>query len=177
MEYVILGLLMCSDQTIYGFNRMFKEIISLFYHASFGSLRTTLTKLEGRSLIVSYQIIEKGRHKRYYRLTEKGKMYWCEWMRADFESIKPSLFYTKIFFMGLVDDQEDRIHIINHMTQHVLSSYHQLEKLSQHVSRIANDEKLQPFLDSQLDMLDLGLKSTEVELNWLKNHLEKIRKG
>jgi len=177
MEYVILGLLMCSDQTIYGFNKMFKEIISLFYHASFGSLGTTLKKLELKGYVSSYPSLEHGRQKRYYQLTSLGKSYFLDWMKTDFKLVRPSLFYTKIFFMGLIDNLVDKIQIMDNMTKLVQSSYHDLELLNENVPRVAPSKDLQPFLDSQLDMLDLGLQSTAIELKWLKHHLEKLRKG
>ncbi len=176
MEYVILGLLICTHQTIYSLNKMFNEIISLFYHASYGSLGTTLKKLESKKLIESDQKIENGRHKKYYSVTEQGKTYWKNWMTSDFDVIRPSLFYTKIFFLGLITDHKEKIKIVSNMTQLVQFSYNHLEDLSLHVPKVIPNKSLQAFLSSQLDMLDLGLKSTETELKWLKNHLQKIRK-
>ncbi len=177
MEYVILGLLMHTQQTIYSINKMFQDIISLFYHASYGSLQTSLKKLEHKAWITSSYVTESGRNKRYYHITELGKKSFYEWMKSDFHEIKPSLFYTKIFFMGYMDDHMTRINIVKNMYDLVKESYEQLAILNHTVPTVAPDVRLQPLLDSQLRMLDLGMKSTHVEMIWLETWLKGLMKG
>jgi PadR family transcriptional regulator, regulatory protein AphA len=177
MEYVILGLLMHANQTIYSINKMFQNIISLFYHASYGSLQTTLKKLEHNKLINSFHVTESGRNKKYYQMTELGREYFISWMTADFKEIKPAHFYTKIFFMGYVIDHSTRMMMTKNMLDLVKDSYERLAILNHQVSRTAPDISLQPLLDSQLKMLDLGMKTTQVELIWLEAWLQELKEG
>ena len=73
MEYIILGLLLFKEMTIYEMNSSFKKGLSLIYSASYGSLQNATKKLIKTEWIHFTQTIENGRNKKIYSISDQGK--------------------------------------------------------------------------------------------------------
>lgn len=104
MEYIVLGLLLLSDRTIYGLRDRIGKGLHLMYSSSMGSIQAALRKLLRQGYIRYREFAEKGRHKKLYSVTESGKAYFQEWVNQPMaqENIKnPEL--AKIYFMGFAD--------------------------------------------------------------------------
>src|SRR5512139_1502134 len=106
MEHVVLGLLMIQSLTIYGLNRAFKQGISLFYSASYGSLQTAVKNLLGKGWIVFEERVDHGRNKKVYSITEQGRRAFYEWMLEEIPANKLEVTaLSKVFFLGLMTSE------------------------------------------------------------------------
>ncbi len=107
MEYVILGLLMLREQSMYEINKALEETISLFYSASFGSISSALGRLAEKGWIVAREQVEQGRNKKLYAPTPAGEAAFGEWLGTQIpgEKVKdPAL--TRLFFLGFLPPQQ-----------------------------------------------------------------------
>lgn len=107
MEYVILGLLMLRERTIYELKKVLEETISLFYSASFGSIASAVAKLLEKEWISVSERTDRGRNKKIYALTPAGAAALRGWLGSPIpqEKVKdPAL--TRLFFMGLLPAPE-----------------------------------------------------------------------
>lgn len=107
MEYVILGLLMLRERSMYEINKVLEETISLFYSASFGSISSALGRLVEKGWIVAREQVEQGRNKKLYAPTPVGAVAFEAWLGSQIPSEKvkdPAL--TRLFFLGFLPPQQ-----------------------------------------------------------------------
>lgn len=112
MEYVILGLLLLRERTLYELNATLRDNISLFYSASFGSISVVIGKLAAKQWIMAREAIERGRRKKIYAITAAGKAAFNEWLMSPIpaEKVKdPAL--ARLFFLGYLPPHQ-RIAVI-----------------------------------------------------------------
>ena len=169
MEFVILGLLLLKNQTIYDLNKSFSEIISLFYRASYGSLRTTLSKLKDNNMVYTLNTVENGRKKTYYEINQKGISYFYEWMESDLTSIKTSLMNTKLFFLDHIKDNSIKLKIVTNLYDLTNNQNKDLIKLNQSIMMHSKDETSEGIIESQYLTLGLGLVTTKAVVKYLES--------
>ena len=68
MEFIILGILLFKDMTIYEINTSFKKGLFLIYSASYGSLQNAVKKLLKKEFITFRETVENGRNKKIYSI-------------------------------------------------------------------------------------------------------------
>lgn len=147
MAHVVLGLLvLVGPQTIYDLNKRFEQGISLFYRASLGSLRSALAGLVERGEVEFDAVVERGRHKKVYRVTALGRAALDAWLDApvtasDVETVA----LAKLFFLGLVEDGRRRRAI-----------------LADVVDRVERDSAVLRELEARIDALDVPAEHAEV---------------
>ena len=73
IEFIILGFLMTNNMTGYDIKQKMSISTSNFIDASFGSIYPTLKRLEQKKLICFEEIVENGKLKKVYCVTEQGK--------------------------------------------------------------------------------------------------------
>ena len=66
----MLGLLLLSDRTIYGLRDRIGKGLHLMYSSSMGSIQAAVKKLLNTGDICFTEIVEKGRHKKIYSITD-----------------------------------------------------------------------------------------------------------
>lgn len=112
MEYIILGLLLLSDRTIYGLRDRIGKGLHLMYSSSMGSIQAAVRKLLQHGYIQYKELTEQGKHKKLYSITESGKAHFKAWVNQPMsqENVKnPEL--AKIYFMGFADKETRRRNI------------------------------------------------------------------
>jgi len=74
--------------------------VSPFYSGSYGSIQTALKKLTEQLDIVSESVIENGRNKKRYSITNSGKAQFQNWLETDFlvDNFKNDAL-TKVFYL------------------------------------------------------------------------------
>ena len=85
LDYIILGFLMYGDMSGYDIKRQMTLSTSNFYDASFGSIYPMLRKMEERALIVSKEIVDSGKYKKVYSITDDGKTEFSGWLEKPIE--------------------------------------------------------------------------------------------
>jgi DNA-binding PadR family transcriptional regulator len=116
MEFIILGLLMSCERTLYELNKLLKTNISLFYSASFGSISSVLSKLEAKGWVTVRDTVERGRNKKLAAITVSGKAAFRSWLASPIPSEKvrePAL--TRLFFLGYLPPAERIVVIEQHL--------------------------------------------------------------
>jgi DNA-binding PadR family transcriptional regulator len=97
LKFIIEGLLMENDMSGYDINLHMQD--SQLFKGGFGNIYPTIKKLERTGSIVSREIVETGRYKRIYALTEKGKKEFLAWLEQPMEIKKSNDDYViKMYF-------------------------------------------------------------------------------
>jgi DNA-binding PadR family transcriptional regulator len=178
MENVILGLLIIHSLTLYELNAAFKQGISMFYSASYGSLQVAVRNLLKKNLIVFEAKVEQGRNKKIYTITEQGRQAFYQWMLAEVPVNKLEVTaLSKVYFLGLIDDNEQRKHIV----QEILSKIEQVEGelmgMNAQLSRMDIPPAYQGIFRYQLRTLDYGLNAHRTAREWFEGLLGEVEAG
>lgn len=87
VDYITLGCLSIRPMSGYDIKRLISISTGLFYNASYGSIYPTLKKMEEDELVDSEEVVENGRFKKIYALTDKGQRVFMEWLEQPPRSI------------------------------------------------------------------------------------------
>lgn len=167
MEHVVLGLLMIQSLTIYGLNRAFKQGISLFYSASYGSLQAAVKSLLGKGWIVFEEQVEQGRNKKVYSITEQGRQAFHEWMLADIPANKLEVTaLSKVYFLGLVESVEQKKKIVGEILNKVDLVQKELSEMQEEISRYEIPDPYKEIFKYQMKTLDYGLGAHAFAREW-----------
>jgi DNA-binding PadR family transcriptional regulator len=97
LKCIIEGLLMERDMSGYDINLHMQD--SQLFKGGFGNIYPTLKKLETAGSIVSREVVETGRYKKIYALTEKGKKEFLAWLGQPIEFKKSNYDHlVKMYF-------------------------------------------------------------------------------
>ena len=137
VSYVVLGLLLLAPMTIYDLNKQFEQAISLFYRASLGGLRSALAALLERGDIEFDEVVERGRRKKIYRPTERGRARFDEWLRGPIEgSDAETAILSRLFFLGMLERPDERRAVLDLMLERVEADGRQLTALDAHLDTL-----------------------------------------
>ena len=78
MDNIILGLLLMCNRTIYQLRDRISKGINLMYSSSMGSIQAAVKKLLNCGYISYEEIIDNGKYKKIYCITESGKLHFYE---------------------------------------------------------------------------------------------------
>lgn len=169
MDNIILGLLMLKEMTIYEMNASFQKGLALMYSASYGSLQNATKKLLISDLINFTALVENGRNKKIYNITDKGTAAFFSWMYGENHANKLEVtMLSKIFFLGLVDSLEGKQKIIRAIIDVTTSETQKLEAVREGLSDLELSDGQKDIAKYQLKTLDYGIMSHHAGLNWLK---------
>ncbi|GGN91726.1 PadR family transcriptional regulator [Saccharibacillus kuerlensis] len=169
MEYVVLGLLMLRNQTLYEINKAFEQGIALFYSASYGSLQSALKKLVGQGFVEFEEMVDKGRNKKVYMITEEGKKAFHEWMESEVSTARLEVTaLSKLFFLGLVEDVERRKTVVQDVINKVEEVEIGLKQLKDNIRESEVPESHQKVLTYQLATLDYGIQMHGFAKEWFR---------
>ncbi|MGE5417953.1 MAG: PadR family transcriptional regulator [Acidobacteriota bacterium] len=101
LEQIILGSLTIREMSGYEIKKLMSYSTAFFSNVSFGSIYPTLKRFEDSGLVISKEVIENGRFKKVYEITEEGRRNFHDWLE---EPLKPFIFkyemLVRIFFAG-----------------------------------------------------------------------------
>ena len=167
MEHVVLGLLIIQSLTLYGLNQAFKQGISMFYSASYGSLQIAVKNLLNRGMIVYDEKVDKGRNKKVYSITELGKDGFYQWMLDEIPVNKLEVTaLAKLYFLGLIQSREQREQIISEILSKIELIQDQLGSMNAEIGQMEIPASYKGILKYQLKTLDYGLKSHAFAREW-----------
>lgn len=175
MENVILGLLLFRPLTAYDINGAFKEGISMFYKASYGSIQTALKKLLSKNLITFKEAIENGRNKKSYSICEEGSKYFYQWMNSPITNRNnESIVSAKVYFLGLIKDNKNKILIIEDIVTIYRDIQSQLQNIKDETSKIEIDEEYREIFKFQMKSLEHGLAENEASIKFYTNLINEL---
>lgn len=169
VENTILGCLSFGPKSGYEIKRIISMSTALFYNASYGSIYPILKKHEDNGLVISEELVDNGRYKRIYTLSEAGQRHFDEWM---FEAphpmtIKYEMLVRLFFFKNLKSEEQIR-QIENHITQ-LIKFREELEGIEQIAGQEADE--------FQLLTLKWGEDLYTFMIKWYGDILKELKKG
>ena len=177
MEHVILGLLLIQRLTIYGLNQAFKQGISMFYSASYGSLQTSVKNLLAKGMIVYQQQVDNGRTKKVYSITEQGRTAFFQWMISEIPENKLEVTaLSKVFFLGLIEDVDTKREIVRGILRKIDLVQNQLSGMDQQLSQYEIPDAYREIFKYQMKTLDYGIQSHTFGRQWFQALLDDIEK-
>lgn len=176
MKYIILGLLLLKSMTIYDINKAFKNVISLFYSPSYGSIKTTTKNLLDKKYVECKGEVIKGRNKIVYTILETGKKEFINWMLSEIPPNKLEVVgLSKLFLLGLIDDDEDKIKIVSDIVNTIKSEKGKLEILKKEIQSNKVPKGYEKIFFFQLKTLGYGLNSYQFSLIWFEKLLKELK--
>jgi DNA-binding PadR family transcriptional regulator len=131
LEFILLGFLKCGEMSGYQMKQCMAESTSNFFDASFGSIYPTLKKLEKGKLISMRGVVEGGKFKKMYSITESGAAAFMQWLQEpiDFSKIRPD-HLVKIFFFSFLPKEKaaENIRYFQRKVEEVLNKLRHQEK-------------------------------------------------
>jgi len=79
-DKILLGFLMSGEKTGYQIKHMMQKSTDFFFSTSFGSIYPAFASLTDRGLVNVSESVEKGKHKKCYAITEKGRDEFLQWL-------------------------------------------------------------------------------------------------
>jgi len=173
MIYIILGLLMLRPLTIYEMSQILQGKVSPFYSGSYGSIQTALKKLTEQLDIVSESVIENGRNKKRYSITNSGKTQFQKWLETDFlvDNFKNDAL-TKVFFFGFLEKSKQ----ISSVSNYIASLEETLIEYKTHKeSPRTIPTELERVAFYQYQTLEYGIYQIESEIEFYKKLLMEVK--
>jgi PadR family transcriptional regulator, regulatory protein AphA len=175
LEYIVLGLLMTQDMTIYQLNQAFNSGLSLIYSASYGSIQNAIKKLLAGEDIGFIETVENGRNKKIYHLTEKGKISFFQWMHAELPMNKLEMIVlSKVFFLGLIVSAEEKKQILQKILIAIKGMESELIDLAKTLSQLELPEDAMKIYRFQFKTLDYGILSHGVAREWVQKIMDEL---
>jgi len=129
LEFIILGFLTLGDMSGYEIKKMMSNSTAFFSNVSDGSIYPALKRCENDGLVRSRELVENGRFKKVYEITEEGHRVFLQWMETP---LKPFIFryemLIRIFFARNLSENE----LIELIDQHL----DQIEELDNRLQEI-----------------------------------------
>jgi DNA-binding PadR family transcriptional regulator len=175
MENVVLGLLIIQSLTLYEMNQAFKQGISMFYSASYGSLQTALKNLLARGFVIYQERVDNGRNKKVYSITPAGRKAFFLWMKAETPINKLEVTgLSKVFFLGLIHDRYERIAIIEEILQKIRLMEAELAHLDEEIKAYAIPESQHEIVGFSRKTLDYGRGAHAFAREWFEDLLKEL---
>lgn len=175
MDNIILGLLLLCDRTIYQLRERVEKGLNLMYSSSMGSIQAAVKKLLSNGYITFNEIVENGKHKKVYSITESGKAHFFEWVNSPLESQgakNPEL--AKVYFMGFAQ-KENRIKSIENQIEILKEQYAILDAICDEAKNMEVPEKARDVLNFQVISAVYGRDLMKFNIDWYESMLEKLR--
>lgn len=172
MDCVLLGLLSHEEMTGYEIKKRLDTRLRLFWNASYGSIYPTLNQLEKDGCVTKTAILENGRNKKIYSITEKGRKRLREWIEKPV--VKDEFRYEtllKLFFGSNIGEDIT----MEHIHRFKANVERELPFLKKSVQQLKEDDSEDAHKYFMLTAL-FGVKVYETYLEWCKE-VESVLKG
>jgi len=171
-DKIILGLLQFRDMTSYDVKKAIENSTAFFYNASMGSIHPALKKLETSGSLTSTSVVENGRAKKIYSITDQGRKVFANWLSEGLplEKFKDETL-VRLFFFGNIEPNEQARHIKAHI-ESLDEQVAMLDALKAQVHTIEIPEDLKAHAHFQIATLDYGLNYCRFSRDWYQNFLD-----
>ena len=177
MDNIILGLLLLQSRTIYQLRERINKGLNIMYSSSMGSIQAALKKLMTNRYINYKEIVENGKYKKVYMITDDGKKYFIEWVNTPIKSEytkNPEL--AKVYFMGF-SDKSKRIEIIENYILDLNKQYQSMMFIHEEGKKFKAFEETKDIIKYQLLSAKYGMDILKFNLDWYSQVLENMKEG
>lgn len=177
MDNIILGLLLLCGRTIYQLRERIDKGINLMYSSSMGSIQAAVKKLLKCGYINYKEIVDNGKYKKVYCITESGKQHFFEWINTPIaEQIPKSPEFAKVYFMGFSDKKLRETSIQQHLI-FLNEQYQVLAAICEEAENIEISEEHKDIHNYQLVSALYGKDLIKFNIDWFESLLKKMRNG
>lgn len=177
MDNIILGLLLLQSRTIYQLRERINKGLNIMYSSSMGSIQAAIKKLLRNEFIDYEEIVENGKYKKVYSITDNGKKYFIEWVNTPIktEPIKiPEL--GKLYFMGF-SDKSKRIESIENHILDLNKQYQSMVFIYEEGRKFKAPEAAKDLIKYQLLSAKYGRDILKFNLDWYSQVLVNMKEG
>lgn len=177
MDNIVLGLLLSCSRTIYQLRERINKGLNLMYSSSMGSIQAAVKKLLKCGYISYEEIVENGKYKKIYSITENGKLHFFDWINSPIEpqgSKNPEL--AKVYFMGFSDMKYREASIKRHLL-YLNEQYCALNTICGEADNIQIPKECKDIFLYQLAAARYGKDLMKFNIEWYENLLIEMRNG
>jgi len=159
MDYIILGLLVLSNRTIYQLRNRIEKGLNIMYSSSTGSIQAAIKKLLNKGYIDYEETKDSGKLKKEYYITEIGRQEFDKWINSPIDSSGlrcPEL--SKVYFMGF-SEQENRAENISRYISELKNKYDSLKLICDESERYLDSEEYEHLEKEAKDIIYYQLAS------------------
>lgn len=175
MDNIILGLLLLSGRTIYQLRDRINKGMNLMFSSSMGSIQAAIKKLLASGCIDFTEVVENGKYKKVYHITDTGRTVFLQWVNAPMEDAGmkfPNL--AKVYFMGFAQ-QENRERSILQQLEYLKQQHALLESICSEGCTMQVPAEAANILKYQLQSAMYGRDLIKFNIDWFENLLNQIR--
>lgn len=175
MDNIILGLLLLQSRTIYQLHKRINDGLSLMYSCSMGSIQASIKKLLKNGYISVSETLENGKFKKYYSITDSGKVYFNDWLNSSINvnsAKNPEL--SKIYFLGFAE-KRTRIKLIQKYIEDLKEMSSLLEKICNEGEILSIENQNNDIFNFQLQTAKYGYDLLKFNIEWYNRLLKKIK--
>lgn len=179
LEKLILGMLLYKNLTIYDMKKALDEGINQFFTTSFGALHPAVNKLMDRGFTDAVKVLENGRAKKVYSLTDSGKAYFLEWLEKDISMSKvQEEGLLRVFFYKELSKRKQISLLqkyVNEMKERVVALKH--IKAFQQTAKKEIPKKYVEAFNYRVTTIDFGLGYYTFAIEWYERLIDDIAAG
>lgn len=166
LEYIILGFLMYGEMSGYDLKQKMLESTSNFFDAGYGTIYPALKRMEARGSISSREVVDGGKYKKLYVITEPGKSDFINWLEqpVEFSKIKPD-HLIKVFFFTFLPKEK--------AIEHLKAFIKEVESFLNVFAKYENQVK-ENYDIYQFSTYLFGLGAYEYIVKWANNLLKQL---
>ena len=175
MVKIILGLLLFSSRTIYQLRERIDKGLNLMYSSSMGSIQAAIKKLLNCEYIQYEEVVENGKYKKIYSITDRGKQNFIEWLSTPMEiqsSKNPEL--AKLYFMGF-STKEKREAVLQEYVSKLKEQYDILNAICKEAENVKVPDESKDILHYQFTAALYGKDFMKFNIEWYQKLLDEIR--
>lgn len=167
MQYVILGLLLQGPMSLYDLHKQFTASVSLFYSASYGSLKRALSTLIDAGHVQTTDAPVGARPRTLHTITPAGRDAWRAWMHQPVTaSLVDTVVLAKVFFLDGLEESE-RSEVLATLLERVDHDLARLRAVESTIDAEPVPEGLRDTYRYRGATLDFGIRSYELMQQWL----------
>ncbi len=174
MDNIILGLLLLCSRTIYQLRDRIDKGLNLMYSSSMGSIQAAVKKLLNSGYISFEEVVENGKYKKVYSITESGKQHFYEWVNLPFEpqcAKNPEL--AKVYFMGFAEKENRKLCIKKHI-EYLKEQYAVLNSICEEAKNTEVIPEMADVFNYQLMSVYYGRDIMKFNIEWYGKMLENM---
>lgn len=175
MDNIILGLLLLNNRTIYQLRDRINKGLNMMYSSSMGSIQAAIKKLLNCEYIKFEEIVENGKYKKVYSITDSGKQSFTEWITTPMNgySIKnPEL--AKLYFMGFLIKEKCEEQIKEYISQ-LKEQYDVLNTICKEAENLKLSDEHMDIFYYQLAAARYGKDFMKFNIKWYQKLLEEMK--